>query len=38
MSQENLEMLVSVGPTTHFGECTHQDEEELSERDHKRFV
>jgi hypothetical protein len=37
MSQENLEMLVSVGPTKQFEECTHQDEAGLSERDHKPF-
>jgi hypothetical protein len=34
MIQENLEMLVSAGPTRHFGVCTHQDDAELSEADH----
>ncbi|HET6219386.1 MAG TPA: hypothetical protein VFE27_20355 [Acidobacteriaceae bacterium] len=27
-------MPVSVGPTRQFGECTHQDDAELSEGDH----
>jgi hypothetical protein len=37
MSQENLEMLVSVGPTRQFGECTYQDDAGPSEGDYKHF-